>query len=238
MLKNLLAALAFLLLPIAVAQADEAGVRQSIEARFGIKGADVAKTAYSGLYEVRIGDDLGYTDERVTYLLIGSLIDSKTRENVTETRKQKLSTIKFDDLPVDNAIKTVRGNGKSVLAVFADPNCAFCRRFEIELASMTDVTIYTFLYPILDPMNQGDSVRKAKAIWCSKDRSKAWFDFMLKGIAPVMAGNCDTAALQRNLDLGQRLVINGTPTSFVLSGQRIVGARSAEVRKAVEVSRN
>jgi thiol:disulfide interchange protein DsbC len=142
--------------------------------------------------------------------------------------------IKFSDLPLDGAIKTVRGNGKNQLAVFADPNCSFCRRFERDLAGMTDVTIYTFLYPILDESNKGDSMRKSKAIWCSKDRSKVWFDLMLRNVNPGTAANCDTSALQRNLELGIKLGITGTPTSFTSSGQRIVGARSPEVRKAVE----
>jgi thiol:disulfide interchange protein DsbC len=218
--------------------ADEASVRQTVEARFGVKVDDVAKTGYGGLYEVRMGEELVYTDEKVTYLMVGSLIDGKTRENITETRKEKLATINFDELPLDAAIKTVRGSGRVALAVFADPNCGFCKRMERDLAAMSDVTIYTFLYPILDGPTNGDSMRKSKAIWCAKDRSKAWFDLMLKSVSPIMMGNCDTSVLQRNLDLGQKLGISGTPTSFVRSGQRIVGARSSEVRKAVEIAKN
>ena len=220
------------------ALSDEASVRHAVESQLGVKVDEVARTGYSALYEVRIGDDIIYTDEKVSYLLVGSLIDPKTRQNVTEARKEKLSAIRFDQLPLDSAIKTVRGNGKSTLAVFADPNCSFCKRMERDLANMTDVTIYTFLYPILDGPTHGDSMRKSRAIWCSKDRSKAWFDLMLKDIQPVAGTSCDTAVLQRNLALGQKLVINGTPTSFLRSGQRIVGARSAEVRKAVEVVKN
>jgi thiol:disulfide interchange protein DsbC len=218
--------------------ADEASVRQAVETRLGVKVDEVARTGYGGLYEVRLGEEFVYTDEKVSYLLVGNLIDPKTRENVTETRKEKLATIRFDELPLDSAIKTVRGNGHSTLAVFADPNCGFCKRMERELVNMTDVTIYTFLYPILDGPTKGDSIRKSKAIWCAKDRSKAWFDLMLRDVPPVVGANCDTAVLQRNLELGQKLIINGTPTSFVRSGQRIVGARSIEVRKAVEVSKN
>jgi thiol:disulfide interchange protein DsbC len=218
--------------------ADEASVRQAVETRLGVKVDEVARTGYGGLYEVRLGEEFVYTDEKVSYLLVGNLIDPKTRENVTEARKEKLATIRFDELPLDSAIKTVRGNGHSTLAVFADPNCGFCKRMERELANMTDVTIYTFLYPILDGPTKGDSIRKSKAIWCAKDRSKAWFDLMLRDVPPVVGANCDTAVLQRNLELGQKLIINGTPTSFVRSGQRIVGARSIEVRKAVEVSKN
>ena len=220
------------------ARADESSVRQLVEARFSAKVDGVLKAGYGGLYEVRLGDSIVYTDEKVNFLLVGSLIDAKTRENITDARKEKLAQVKFDDLPLDAAVKVVRGNGKTVFAVFADPNCTFCKRFERDLATLQDVTIYTFLYPILDAGNGGDSMRKSKAIWCAKDRGKAWMDLMLKGVSPLMTGNCDTTALQRNLELGQKLGINGTPTSFALSGQRIVGARFPELRKAIEVAKN
>ncbi len=220
----------------AAAFADEAGVRRAVEAQLGVKVDEVQRSGYGALYEVRVGDEIIYTDEKVSYLLVGALIDPKTRQNVTEARKEKLATIRFDQLPLQSAIKTVRGNGKATLAVFADPNCSFCKRMERELANMSNVTIYTFLYPILDGPTRGDSMKKSKAIWCSADRSKAWFDLMLKDVAPAAAANCDTAVLQRNLELGQKLFINGTPTSFLRDGQRIVGARSAEVRKAIEVN--
>ena len=219
-------------------QANESTVRQLVEARFSAKVDGVQKTPYGGLYEVRMGETLVYTDEKVTFLLVGSLIDAKTRENLTEVRKDQLSQVKFEDLPLDSAVKVVRGNGKQVFAVFADPNCGFCKRFERDLATLQDVTMYTFLYPILDAGNGGDSMRKSKAIWCSKDRAKAWMDLMLKNTAPIMAGNCDSAVLQRNLELGQKLGISGTPTSFASSGQRVVGARFPELRKAIEATKN
>jgi thiol:disulfide interchange protein DsbC len=238
MIRNLCIVLSVLAASAGACSADEASVRQTVEARFGVKVDEVARTTFAGLYEVRLGEEIVYTDERVSYLMVGNLIDGKTRENLTEARKEKLATIKFDDLPLDAAIKTVRGNGRTTLAVFADPNCGFCKRMERDLAAMSDVTIYTFLYPILDATNNGDSMRKSKAIWCAKDRSKAWFDLMLKNVSPIMTGNCDTTALQTNIELGKKLGISGTPTSFVRSGQRIVGARSSDVRKAVEVAKN
>jgi thiol:disulfide interchange protein DsbC len=237
-MKQRLFALIFFLGVSFAVQADESTVRQLIEARFTAKVDGVQKTGYGGLYEVRLGETLVYTDEKVNFLLVGNLIDAKTRENITEARKDKLSQVKFDELPLDSAIKIVRGNGKNVFAVFADPNCGFCKRFERDLSTLQDVTIYTFLYPILDASNSGDSMRKSKAIWCSKDRAKAWLDLMLKNTSPMLAGNCDTTVLQRNLDLGQKLGISGTPTSFALSGQRVVGARFPELRKAIEVAKN
>jgi thiol:disulfide interchange protein DsbC len=238
MMKRLLFALMAALLMTLPARADEASVKQAVQTRFGVKVDEVSRTAYGGLYEVRLGNEIVYTDERVTFLMVGTLIDGRTRENVTETRKEKRSAIRFADLPLEAAIKTVRGNGRSQMAVFADPNCGFCRSFERELSTLTDVTIYTFLYPILDDGNKGDSTRKSQAIWCARDRSKAWFDLMLRGVMPPASASCDTSVLQRNLQLGQKLNINGTPTTFVTSGQRIVGARSAEVRKALDSARN
>ena len=237
-MKRTIIALIWLLGANWPAHANESTVRQLVEARFTAKVDSVEKTGYGGLYEVRLGDTLVYTDEKVNFLLVGNLIDAKTRENITEARKEKLSQVKFNDLPLDSAVKIVRGNGKNVFAVFADPNCSFCKRFERDLATLQDVTVYTFLYPILDGGNGGDSMRKSKAIWCSKDRARAWQDRMLKNTAPIMASNCDTAVLQRNLDLGQKLGITGTPTSFAVTGQRVVGARFPELRKAIETSKN
>lgn len=234
MRKFLIAALASILpllgLP-AMAQ-QESLVKQNVESRFSVKVDGVTRTSY-GLYEVRLGDEIMYTDDKVTFLLVGSLIDAKTRENVTEERKAKLSAIKFDELPLEAAVKTVRGSGKRSLAVFADPNCPYCKRFEQELATLKDVTIYTFLYPILDANNRGDSTRKSKAVWCSKDRPKAWADLMLKGSVPSVSGDCDNP-LARNLELGQRMGISGTPTTFTSEGQRIVGARFANIQRALD----
>jgi thiol:disulfide interchange protein DsbC len=143
-------------------------------------------------------------------------------QNLTEKRLRELSGVKWGDLPLDAAFKTVRGNGKRTLAVFSDPNCPYCKRFEKDLAKVDDVTIYTFLYPILSP----DSHEKAKAIWCSSDKSKAWSDLMLNGKVPA-AAQCDTP-IDRNLALGRKFRINGTPTLIFASGERVPGAVSAE----------
>lgn len=219
---------------VPVTWANEALVRQNVESRFSVKVDAVSRTPY-GLYEVRLGDEIVYTDDKVSFLLVGSLIDSRTRQNVTEERKARLSAVRFDELPLEAAVKTVRGDGRRVLAVFADPNCPFCTRFEREMASLTDVTIYTFLYPILDRNNGGDSTRKSKAVWCARDRAKAWDDLMVKGIRPTVTLDCANP-LEANLELGRRLGVSGTPTTFTSDGQRIVGARFAAVQKALEES--
>jgi len=213
---------------IATASADEASVKRAVEARFaGVRVENVAKTPYFGLYELLVGDEILYTDEKVTYLFNGSIIDTKTRRNLTDERLQKLSVIKFDDLPLDIAVKQVRGNGKRVVAVFSDPFCPFCRRLDQGLAQMQDTTIYTFLYPIL---RKDESPQMSTRIWCSPDRAKAYYDFMLNGKEPGAAGDCK-APVDKWLALGQKLGIRATPVSFVPNGQRIVGARVEELQK-------
>lgn len=214
----------------ALAQDAAAKIKQALEPKINAKIDSVTKTPYLGLYEVRIGSDIVYTDENATYVFVGDIRDGNTLANLTEERKAELSAIDFKSLPLAHAIKTVRGNGSRTLAVFADPNCSFCRRFDQQLASMENVTIYTFLYPILSP----DSMEKSKLIWCAKDRSKAYFELMLKGVQPNGPANCDTSVIEKNVALGRKLGIDGTPTSFLPTGQRIVGARPEMVVRGLE----
>jgi thiol:disulfide interchange protein DsbC len=205
-----------------IAMADEASVRKAVEA--ALPGAPIAhlrKTPYLGLYEFKLGDQLIYTDEKVTYIFAGNVIDAKTQKNLTQERLIKLSTIKFSDLPLDLAVKTVRGNGKRVIATFEDPNCGYCKKLAADLQGMKDLTVYTFLLPILAE----DSAVKSRAVWCAADRSKAWNDLMVNGTAPA-AGSCD-APLEKLAALGQKLGVRGTPTIFLANGERIPGAISA-----------
>lgn len=179
----------------------------------------VRKSGYGGLLEVTGGGEIFYTDEKTTFLLLGSLVDTKSRENVTEARMRKLSAIKFDSLPLESAIKIVRGNGSRRIAIFADPNCGYCKRFERELVNVPDITVYTFLYPILSP----DSTEKSKAVWCAADRSKAWMDLMIKDTQPAGPANCDTP-IDKILAFGRDKRITGTPTIFFEDGERVPGA--------------
>jgi thiol:disulfide interchange protein DsbC len=212
----------------ATARADEASVKREVEARFGgIKVESISKTPYFGLYEMLVGDEIIYTDEKVTYIFNGSVIEAKTRRNLTEERLQKLSTIKFDDLPLDIAIKQVRGNGKRVVAVFSDPFCPYCRRLDQSLSQLQDATVYTFLYPIL---RKDESPQMSTRIWCSKDRAKAYYDLMLNNKEPAALGDCK-APVDKWLALGQKLAIRATPVSFVPNGQRVVGARFEDLQK-------
>ncbi len=195
-------------------------IKKEIEKNFPeIKVDKITKTAYDGLYEIFAGNELLYTDKKASFFLLGNLIDTKTRENVSEVRLQKLTAIRFDDLPLDMAFKTVRGNGSRRMAVFSDPNCGYCKRFETDLLELKDVTIYTFLYPILAP----DSMPKSRQVWCSEDRTKAWQDLMIRGMLPGSDGKCD-APIEKIVELGNRLRINSTPATVFENGERVPGA--------------
>lgn len=220
MLKQILP-LALALTFIAPVMADEADIRKGVEAKLGTKVESVTKSGYMGLYEVYADGNIFYTDEKVTAILVsGQLIDAKSMKNVTEERMRKLTAIKFSDLPLDRAIKQVRGDGKRVLATFEDPNCGYCKRLAKDLLKLENVTVYTFLYPILSE----DSVRKSKQIWCSADRAKAWNDWMVEGKTPTGKDDCDTTAVGKNQEFGRKLNISGTPTMFFGDGERIPGA--------------
>ena len=185
---------------------------------------EVVATPMAGLYEVRIGTDVFYSDAKGNYLIQGELIDTKAHRNLTEDRINKLTAVDFNSLNLKDAIKTVQGNGSRKIAVFEDPNCGYCKRFEKDLQNVKDVTVYMFLYPILSP----DSVEKSRNIWCAKDPSKEWTSHMTKGTeAPAAASTCDVTALQRNMEFGRKYKITGTPTIFFADGSRVPGAIAA-----------
>lgn len=204
--------------------AQEAVIRKNLAERVPqLKDIDeVNKSVIPGLFEIRVnGTDIFYTDAQGNYLIQGALIDTKARRNLTEERVEKLTAIQFDALPFKDAFTIVRGNGSRKLAVFEDPNCGYCKRFERDLQKIENVTVYMFLYPILGP----DSVEKSKGIWCAQDRTKAWLDWMVRD-QPVAAapGTCDTASLTRNVALGRKHKVEGTPTLIFSNGTRVPGA--------------
>jgi len=181
----------------------------------------VRKTPYNGLWEVVAGGEIFYTDEKASFLSLGPIVDLNTHENVTEARLRQVNAINFSALPFDSAIKIVRGNGARKIALFEDPNCGYCKRFERDLQGVSDITVYVFLYPILAP----DSVDKSKAIWCSPDRGKAWIDAMVHDKLPAVEGRCQ-APLDKNLAFGRDKRIHGTPTLVFENGERLPGAIS------------
>ncbi|MFM1906362.1 MAG: hypothetical protein RLZZ591_39 [Pseudomonadota bacterium] len=220
-----LASAAFLL--STYAHADEASIRKNLQERLpNLPTIDeVSKAPMPGLYEIRLnGTDIFYTDVDGNFLIQGNLIDTRARRNLTEERVEKLTAVNFDALPVKDAFTIVRGNGKRKLAVFEDPNCGYCKRFERDLQKVDNITIHMFLYPILSP----DSAEKSKNIWCAKDRSKAWLDWMVRDqAASTAAANCDASAIARNVELGKKYKITGTPTLIFADGSRIPGAINA-----------
>jgi thiol:disulfide interchange protein DsbC len=229
MTRILAALIATATLAAPVAHAQEATIRKNLSERIPQlqKIDEVSRTPINGLWEVRVGTEIIYTDSEGNYLLQGSMIDTKQKKNLTEERVEKLSAIEFDALPVKDSFTIVRGNGKRRLAVFEDPNCSYCKRFERDLQKVDNITIHMFLYPILG----GDSPEKSRNVWCSKDKGKTWQDQMVRDQAPAN-GSCDTAAIARNLDFGKKHRITGTPTLFFVDGSRVPGAiTAAQVEK-------
>jgi len=210
-----------LLLALGCAQAQEATLRKTLADRLPNmpKIDEISKTPMPGLYEVRMGGDIMYSDAEGNFLIQGNLFDVKQKRNLTEERMDKLSAVPFEQLPLKNAFTQVRGNGKRKLVVFADPNCGYCKRFEKDLQKLDNVTIQHVLYPILGE----DSKTKSKNIWCAKDKAKVWNDWMINGTTPP-AANCDTSAIEANVEFGKKNRITGTPTLFFADGTRVVGA--------------
>lgn len=181
---------------------------------------EVRTTPMDGLYEVRVGKEVLYTDATGTFLLQGMLFDTRAQKNLTQERRDELNAIAFDELNLEHAFKVVYGKGTRKMAAFEDPNCPYCKRFEQDLSMVDDVTVYTFLLPILG----ADSVKKSNQIWCSEDQAKAWLDWMVDDVKPKGKGNCNTDALTANLAFAREHGITGTPTLIFEDGHRIPGA--------------
>lgn len=216
---------------VLAAMPQEAKIKKLIEPRLG-NGAtvqSVLKTPYSGLFEVRVGDDILYTDADAKYLFVGRVVNSQTYQDYTKDRIDEISKIKFSDLPLDSALKTVKGKGERKIAVFEDPNCGYCKRFRNTLEAVDNVTVYTFMYNIL----AADSAVKSKDVWCSANRAQAWDDWMLKGKQPASAtATCSSTPNEKILALGHQLKVTGTPTIFFTDGTRIPGAIDAKALEA------
>ena len=197
---------------------------------------EVTKSPIAGLYEVRYGGaEILYADEKGDFVLVnGSMVDTKSRTDLTEARIEKLLAIDFDKLPLKDAMVIRQGNGTRRMAVFVDPNCGYCKRFERDLAGIKDLTIYTFLMPILS----ADSTAKSRDIWCSKEPAQAWRSWMLDNVTPAKGAKCDTAAIDRNLAFAQQQRINGTPALFFTDGTRKPGALPADAVEKLLVAAN
>ena len=212
---------------VAAAHADEAAIRKNLAERMpNLPRIDeITKTPIPGVYELRMGSDLVYTDEQGHYLIEGSIFDTRTKVDLTQARQDKLNVIDFASLPLKDALVIKQGSGARKLVVFSDPNCGYCKRLERDLLQVKDVTIYTFLLPVLGP----DSRAKARDIWCSADVSRTWRSWMIDAVVPPkVMDKCDAAALERNLALGRKHHVNGTPAVVFEDGSRAPGAIPAE----------
>jgi thiol:disulfide interchange protein DsbC len=247
-LRTLLASAALLCCVGAFAQND-AALRKVLAERLPQlpKIDEINKTPMAGIFEVRFGgNQLMYSDAAGEHIFInGALIETKTRTDLTEARLDKINAVDFDKLPVKDAITIKQGTGARKMAVFVDPNCGYCKRFERDLTTIKDVTIYTFLIPILGP----DSGVKSRDIWCAKDQVQTWRAWMLDNVPPPKSevkveakadakvdakvdvkaegkvdGKCDTAAIDRNLEFSRQQRVNGTPAVFFVDGTRKPGA--------------
>jgi thiol:disulfide interchange protein DsbC len=201
--------------------ADEADVKKAVEAKLG-KVEKIARAPMTGIWEVTVDGQIFYADDKGTYLIFGNLLEMKTGKNLTAERQ-------FNSLPLELAVKQVRGSGKNVMVTFEDPNCGYCKKLAKDVLTLKDVTVYTFLYPVLGD----DSYEKSKAIWCAPDKAKAWIDWMTAGKAlPAIPAKCDTSGLDKSAQLGRKLRINGTPAIFFTGGERVGGyIPAAEIEK-------
>ncbi len=191
----------------------------------GVEIQRVGPSRLPGLYEVVTAGEVAYTNPDGSLLFSGHLIDTKTHEDLTRKRWDEINAVDFEKLPFDLAIKTVRGNGARKLAVFSDPSCPFCQKLEKELDDVTDVTIYTFLYP-LESIHPG-ATEIAVKIWCSDDRGVVWRSWMLDREVPA-AQTCEGNPVETLGELGAKLRINSTPTLFFPHGQRAAGVLEKE----------
>ena len=226
MFKRIAGVLCVLLLMTLPARADEGSVRKAFEAKFPtMKVETVTRMPFPGLYEIVFEGQVVYTDEKLSYLMNGNLFDLRDAKerNLTRERRDKIASgalVKAQP----NAIKRVKGSGKRILYTFEDPNCGYCKQLQKELNKVNDVTIYTFLLPILSP----DSAEKSKAVWCSKDRAKTWDDLMSKSILPANAAKACTTPLDENQLLAQRFGVRGTPAVYLANGQQVGGFLPAD----------
>lgn len=224
-LKQYISAALLAITTTGVSVADEASLKKAIEAAYPkFKVDSVTKTPYPGLYEVFMGGQIVYTDEKLSFLIAeGRLVDPKTKKDITGERLEELTKIDFNSLPLNQAIKVVKGNGSRKLVVFSDVDCPFCKRLEQnELANIDDVTVYTFLYPIesLHP----DAANKSKSIWCAPNRVKAWNDWIFNNKLPSSAAKCDVP-LENVGEMARKYGVTSTPTLFFADGKRMLGAQ-------------
>jgi thiol:disulfide interchange protein DsbC len=219
----------------AAAAANEAVIRKALEAKIGsAKIEGIQPSPIAGLFEVRVrtasGPQILYTDATGAHLIDGSIYHIASGRDLTEERLRKLTAIKFEALPLDQAVKIQRGDGRRVLVMFSDPYCPYCQQFEKILLKIDDITVYVFMYPVIRPQNADHS----KAVWCSPDRAKAWLELAIDHKRPAASADCDNP-VEKNLDLGRSLRVNSTPTLILVNGERVAGGlKAAELQDLLD----
>ena len=214
--------------------ANEALIRKVLEPKLGGATIEGVERGPMGLWEVRYRGEDGvrilYTDASASHIFVGKIYEAKTDKDLTESRMRKLNAINFGSLPLDQAVKVQRGNGKRVLVMFSDPYCPYCKQFEQTLQQIDDITVYVFMFPVIRPQLADHS----KAVWCSADKSKAWLDLALRGKPPAASASCDNP-VEKNLQLGHKLGVNSTPTLYLTNGERVAGAmQAADLRAMID----
>jgi thiol:disulfide interchange protein DsbC len=221
--------LAALALP---AYGNEAQIRRVLEPKLGGAKIEGVERGPLGLWEVRYRSEEGmsilYTDATASHIIVGKIYEAKTDKDLTEARLRKLNAINFASLPLDQAVKVQRGNGKRVLVMFSDPYCPYCTKFEQTLQQIDDITVYVFMFPVIRPERADHS----KAVWCSADRAKAWLDLAMRSKPPSASASCDNP-IEKNLQLGRKLGVNSTPTLYLSNGERIAGGMQAADLRAM-----
>jgi thiol:disulfide interchange protein DsbC len=204
------------------AAANEAAIRRNLEPKLNAKIEAIQPAPVPGLWEVRVQSNEGigilYTDSSGTFVIEGNIIDVRTGHDLTQERLRKLSAIKFEALPLDQAVKIQRGDGRRLLVMFSDPYCPACRQFEKALLHVDNITVYVFMYPVIRPERADHS----KAVWCSPDRSKAWLELAIDHKPPAASPECENP-IEKNLRLGRSLRVNSTPTLILANGERVSG---------------
>jgi len=212
--------------------ANEAQIRKVLEPKLGGAKIEGVERGPLGLWEVRYRSEEGvsilHTDATASHIIVGKIYEAKTDKDLTEARLRKLNAINFASLPLDQAVKVQRGNGKRVLVMFSDPYCPYCTKFEQTLQQIDDITVYVFMFPVIRPERADHS----KAVWCSADRAKAWLDLAMRSKPPSGSASCDNP-IEKNLQLGRKLGVNSTPTLYLSNGERIAGGMQAADLRAM-----
>ena len=226
LMKKWLAPLALSLFTLTSAHADIQNLEKNLKAKYPeVAVKSVKTTPIKDIYEVYMGGRIVYTNEDAKYFFVGNLIDLKEQKNLTEQRESVLTAIDVKSLPLNQAIKHVKGKGERVIYLFSDPDCPYCQHLEKELKTIDNVTIYLFLYPIKSLHPNSENI--AQQIWCSKDQYQVWQDYLLEKKKPDSVKACSNP-IEKNIALANKLEIDGTPTFFLKDGTRISGARDTD----------